>query len=245
MLLVHLNGFAQAVATVAAASDLKFALDDLIRGYEARSGHRIRAVYGSSGNLARQIEQGAPFDVFMSADEAFVDDLARKGLTDDAGSLYGIGRIVLYSSDAGVFAPDASFDDLRRALARGRVERFAIANPEHAPYGRAAREALMATGLWTALSGRLVLGENVSQAAQFAVGGNAQGGVFALSLALAPTFPRNGSYVVVPESLHAPLRQKMVVLKRAPAAARTFHAYLRSPEARAVLERHGFTVPGN
>ena len=229
--------------TVAAASDLKFVLDDVIRMWESRGGAKVRAVYGSSGNLARQLEQGAPHDIFMSADERFVDDLHRKGLTLDAGRLYGTGRLVLYSPDTAVFRPDRDLAGLRQAVAEGRVRKFAIAHPVHAPYGRAAREALQTAGLWDALSANLVIGENVSQAAQFATSGNAQGGLFALSLALAPTFPRAGAYIVVPETLHAPLRQKKVLMRQATEPARAFFDHLDTAEVRDVFSRYGFTVP--
>jgi molybdate transport system substrate-binding protein len=229
--------------TVAAASDLKFALDELVDAYQRSTGRTVRVVYGSSGNFARQIEQGAPFDVFLSADESFVEALARKGLTVDDGVLYAIGRLVLHSPAPEIFRPDEALEGLREAIAAGRIRRFAIANPEHAPYGRAAREALQSAGLWPALVDRLVLGENVSQAAQFAIGGNAQGGIFALSLVHAPGVAGRGSHVVLPEALHAPLRQRMVVLRRAPPEAAAFRDFVRQPAARAVFERYGFTLP--
>jgi molybdate transport system substrate-binding protein len=229
--------------TVAAAADLKGPLDEIARAFEQASGQSVRIVYGSSGNLARQIEQGAPFDVFMSADESLVEGLARKGLTTDSGSLYGIGRIVVFSARTEVLTADENLVGLRQALAAGRIHRFAIANPEHAPYGRAARQALQRAGLWQALGPRLVLGENVSQAAQFAAGGGAQGGIFALSLALTPEVARRGTYAVLPESMHEPLRQRMAVLRRAPPQATTFHAFVQQPQARRELERYGFAPP--
>ena len=229
--------------TVAAASDLKFALDEIAGAYARSTGQQVRIVYGSSGNIARQIAQGAPYDIFLSADERFVEDLARRGLTVDSGSLYAIGRLVLFAPQPGAFEPDEELAGLRAALSAGTVRRFAIANPEHAPYGRAAREALERAGLWETISGRLVLGENVSQAAQFAAGGNAQGGIFALSLAMSPAVAARGRWVLLPDSLHAPLRQRMVLLRRAGPAARAFHDHLLQPEARRILQRHGFTIP--
>lgn len=232
-----------AATTVAAASDLKFALDEIARAFERSSGRTVRIVYGSSGLLARQIEQGAPFDVFMSADESLVASLARKGLTAGAGDLYAIGRLVVFSSRPDAFAPDPALAGLREAVAAGRITRFAIANPEHAPYGRAARQALQGAGLWPVLAPRLVLGENVSQAAQFAASGNAQGGIFALSLALAPEVARHGAYAVLPESMHEPLRQRMVLLRRAPPDAQAFYDFVRQPDARRILARNGFSLP--
>ncbi|MEJ7930127.1 molybdate ABC transporter substrate-binding protein [Ramlibacter sp. AN1015] len=237
-------GAQPATPVVAAASDLKFALDEIVENYVRSTGHRVRVVYGSSGNFARQLAQGAPFDLFMSADEAFVEQLERRGLTQDGGALYGVGRIVLFTPDPPAFRLDPELTGLRDALAQGRIRKFALANPEHAPYGRAAMQALQASGLWTQLEPRVVLGENVSQAAQFAVSGNAQGGMFALSLALAPGFGGRGTYVVIPEHLHQPLRQRMVLMRRAGPDAKAFHAYLAQPDARSVLRRYGFRLPG-
>jgi molybdate transport system substrate-binding protein len=192
----------------------------------------------------RQILQDAPFELFLSADEAFVFQLADQGRTIDRGALYATGQIVLFAPKSSRWQPDAQLGDLRAALADGRITRFAIANPEHAPYGRAAREALQASGLWDTLQGRLVLGENVSQAAQFAVSGSTQGGIFAYSLALAPAFAQAGRYVLMPESLHQPLRQRMVLTRKASPEARAFHDHLQQPPARAIFKRHGFVLPG-
>ena len=239
-----LSAAAPSVPTIAAASDLQFALDAIAARYEKDTGQKVRLTYGSSGNLARQLEQGAPFDIFLSADESLVVDLAKKGLTMDGGQLYAIGRIVLFSATPGVFTPDPQMNGLRGALADGRVRKFAIANPEHAPYGRAAQQALVAAGLWASVAPRLVVGENVSQAAQFAASGNTQGGIFALSLALAPAFAGRGAYVVLPDALHQPLRQRMVLMRRASAEARAFHRMLTEPGARQLFKQYGFVLPG-
>ncbi len=234
---------AQGTATVAAASDLKFALDEVAAIYLKQSGQPVRISYGSSGNFLRQILQDAPFELFLSADEAFVFQLADQGRTIDRGILYATGRIVLFAPKSATWQPDAQLADLRAALADGRISRFAIANPDHAPYGRAAREALQATGLWDTAQNRLVMGENVSQAAQFAVSGSAQGGIFAYSLALAPAFANAGRYVLVPEQLHQPLRQRMVLTRKAGPAAQAFYAFLQQPAARGIFQRYGFVLP--
>ena len=235
---------AQGVATVAAASDLKFALDEIVAAYQRQTGTRVRVTYGSSGNLFRQIGQDAPFELFLSADEGFVFQLADRNLTPDRGVLYGVGRIVLFVPKGSTLRSDASMSDVARGLADGRLRKLAIANPEHAPYGRAAMQALRSAGLWDAVQPALVLGENVSQAAQFAASGSAQAGIFAYSLALAPAFADAGSYTLLPERLHEPLRQRMVLTRKAGAAARAFHAHLQQPAARAVFKRYGFVVPG-
>jgi molybdate transport system substrate-binding protein len=140
--------------------------------------------------------------------------------------------------------PDPTLADVRAAVADGRLKKFAVANPEHAPYGRAAQQALAAAGAWEAIRPRLVLGENVAQAAQFALTGSAQGGIVALSLARVPEVIGSGTYVAIPESMHAPLAQRMALTRRAQATARAFYRYLQQPAARTILARYGFTLPG-
>jgi molybdate transport system substrate-binding protein len=244
-LLFALSGSAgaQDSPAIAAASDLKFALDELAQAFHQATGRSVRPSYGSSGNFFRQIVQGAPFQLFLSADEEFVFALADRQLTVDRGEPYAIGRLVLFTPTGSPVKADLQFADLRLALADGRLRKFAIANPEHAPYGRAAMQTLRSLGLWTAIEPRLVLGENVSQAAQFAASGSTQGGLFALSLGLSPAIAGAGRQVVVPEHLHAPLRQRMVLIRGAGDTARAFHDFLRQPAARAVFRRHGFELP--
>ena len=230
---------------VAAASDLQFALDEIVARFGRETAIAPRVSYGSSGNLARQIEQGAPFELFLSADEAFVDRLAARGLTRGGGELYAIGRIVLFAPRGSPLTPDPELADLARRLATGAAGRLAIANPEHAPYGRAAEQALRALGLWAAVQPQLLLGENVAQAAQFASSGNADGGIIAYSLALTPALRERGTFALLPESLHAPLRQRMVLLERASPGAERLYEYLRSQAGRAILARYGFGLPEN
>jgi len=243
MLTVCTAAQAEAPVSVAAAADLHYALDEILAAYAATGGGSTRVTYGSSGNFFTQLKQGAPFDIFLSADEVLIARLAAEGMTRDAGDLYALGRVVLFVPRGAGIVPDAAFVDLRAALADGRLHKFAIANPEHAPYGRAARETLQSLDLWNAMTPRLVLGENVAQAAQFARSGAAQAGIFALSLALAPPFKDAGRHVVIEQQHHAPLRQRMVLMRGAGAAAQTLYAYLKSPAARAVLDRYGFTLP--
>jgi len=231
------------VPTVAAASDLKFAVEEIAAEFTRTTGKAVRLSFGSSGNFARQIRQGAPFEMFLSADEAFVAGLARDGIARNAGDLYAVGRIVFFAPRGSRLKTDPALQSVREALAAGRLGKFAIANPEHAPYGRAAKEALEAAGVWTAIERHLVLGENVSQAAQFATSGGADGGIFAYSLALAPAVMALGEYVLLPESMHKPLRQRMVLLKNAGSVAAEFYAYVAGPEARRVFDRYGFLLP--
>lgn len=238
------SAVAQGVPVIAAASDLKFAVDEIAAAFQEQTGKAVKVTYGSSGNFFRQIAQEAPFELFMSADEDFVFKLADRGLTVDRGALYATGRIVLFVPKGSPVRADAQFADLRKAVADGRLVKFAIANPEHAPYGRAAMEALKSVGVWTAIEPKIVLGENVSQTAQFAVSGSTQGGIFALSLALAPTFANAGSYVTIPENLHQPLRQRMVLLRKAGDTAHEFYLFMQRPAARAIFKRYGFVLPG-
>jgi molybdate transport system substrate-binding protein len=229
-------------ARVAAASDLQFALPEVAARFQSVTPHRVELTFGSSGNFARQIQQGAPLDLFFCADESFVIQLADAGLARDRGSLYAIGRVALIVPAASTIALDDRLDGLRRDWAQ--VRRFAIANPEHAPYGRAAREAMQKLGLWEQAQDRLVLGENISQATQYVSTGAAQAGITALSLALAPAVAAQTRHVPLPESLHQPLRQRMVLLKNARPAATAFHDFIATADARAILSRYGFSAPG-
>lgn len=236
-------GSAADVPAVAAAADLAFALPEIAAAFKRDTGREVKLSFGSSGNFARQIAEGAPFELFLSADERYVEQLRNRGRTDGAGVLYGVGRIVQFVPTGSPVKADPKLQDLAAAAGDGRLKKLAIANPEHAPYGRAAQEALAQAGLWDRMRDRLVLGENASQAAQFATSGGAQAGIIPLSLALAPAMAGRGSHALLPDSTHRPLRQRMVLVKGAGETARAFYAYLQQPAARAVLERYGFVLP--
>lgn len=228
---------------VAAASDLQFALRDIAADFETDTGERVRLNFGSSGNFRRQIAQGAPFELYMSADEAYVHALHDDGHTLDRGVLYAIGRVAVIAprNDAGIV--DEFPRGLRRWVSQGQLRRIAIANPEHAPYGAAARQVLESLGLWNDTEARLILGENVAQAAQFALSGETDGGIVAYSLALAPTLRNRSVHTLIPARYHAPLRQRMVLLDNAGQTARSFYDYLQQDAARRVLARYGFVLP--
>lgn len=228
---------------VAAAADLKFAMEEIVQAFAANTGKSVRLAFGSSGNFRRQIAEGAPFEMFMSADEGFVFALAKEGYTLDEGTLYAIGRLVIIVPHGSALKADSELKDLAAGIQDGRVKKFAIANPEHAPYGRAAQQALIKAGLWDKLQDRLVLGENVSQATQFATSGSAQGGIVALSLARSPAISKLGNYALLPAESHEPLRQRMVLLKKAGETAKEFYAFVQRPDARAVFRRYGFVLP--
>jgi molybdate transport system substrate-binding protein len=234
---------AQAVPAIAAASDLQFALEEVAAQFERDRGHKLRLVFGSSGNFYAQLLQDAPFEMFMSADEDFAFKLADAGKTVGRGRLYALGRIVVMAPHGSVLKADGELKDLAAALEDGRLRKFAIANPEHAPYGKRAEEALRHAGLWEAIKPRLVLGENISQAAQFATSGGAQGGIIALSLVKAPAVAQLGTFALIPQAWHQPLRQRMILLKRASAPTRAFYDYLSTPAAQAVMSRYGFVMP--
>lgn len=227
---------------VAAAADLKFALPEIAQAFERESGRKLRLSFGSSGMFAQQIIQGAPFEVFFSADEHYVEMLQKAGRGEDRGRLYALGRIALFIPQGSPVQADRDLRDLAAAARDGRLKRLAIANPEHAPYGRAAREALQHIGIWETLGDKLVLGENAAQAAQFAASGSAQAGIIPLSLARAADLASRGAFVTLPESWHAPLRQRMVLVQGAGDTARRFFAFMQTPAARAILDRHGFST---
>ncbi len=228
---------------VAAAADLKFAVTEISEAFKAETGKEVKLSFGSTGNFATQIREGAPFQVFMAADEKYVLDLAKDGLTRDEGTLYAQGRIVMITPHGSTLKADGSLESLKAALAAGAITHFAIANPDHAPYGVRAREALQHAGLWEAVQPKLVLGENVSQAAQFATSGDAQGGIIAYSLALSKEVSALGEYELIPAGWHDPLNQRMVLLKSAGPLAEEFYAYINAPAARAIMEKYGFVLP--
>jgi len=232
-----------AVVRVAAASDLKFALEELSARYEKQTGQNITLVFGSSGQFTTQILQGAPFQIFMSADENFVYKLSDAGKTADRGKLYAIGRIGVFTPNGSPLKADGSLKDLAASLQDGRLQKLAIANPEHAPYGERAKQVLQNAGLWSAVQSKLILGENISQAAQFTLSGSAQAGIIAQSLAVAPAFTGKGRFDLIDAKNHQPLIQRMVLIKPVSAAAQSFYDYLGSAPAQAVLSRYGFAMP--
>jgi molybdate transport system substrate-binding protein len=229
--------------TVAAAANLNFALTEVADRFAADQGTRVDLVFGASGTLTRQIQDGAPFEMFLAADEEFPNQLSEANLTRDAGVVYAVGRLVIFAPTGSPLEVDERLDGLARLLAANGVRGFAIANPEVAPYGRAAEAVLRKRDLWEPLRPHLVLGDSISQAAQFATTGNAVGGIIAYSLVVGPGFAGRGAYAVLPEADHPPLRQRMVLLKRAGPVAEQFYKYMQGTDAQAILRKHGFEVP--
>lgn len=234
---------------VAAAADLNYAMKDLASRYEQKTGNKVALSFGASGNFYSQISNGAPYDVFFSADLDYVKKLAAAGKVDNASvRTYAIGHLVLWYPQIG-----DSRDHLRtpqqitHILLSPQVTRVAIANPEHAPYGRAAIAMLEHYDLKGKVSPKLVLGENVSQAVQFVQSGNAQAGLVALSLILSPAVKNPGPFDKVPDDAYPAIQQGVGILttSKNKKAAQAFIDYISSPEGTAVLERYGFGVPAN
>jgi molybdate transport system substrate-binding protein len=230
-----------ATLRVAAAADLKFCMDEIVNEFRKLDADAdIEVIYGSSGNFKTQIQQGAPFDLYFSADIAFPRELVKEGLAASDVQPYALGRIVLWSPTL-----DASRMNLGD-LGDPAIRKIAIANPRHAPYGMRAEEALRAAGIWRQVEHRLVYGENIAQTAQFVESGNAQIGIIALSLALSPELAARGGYALIPDDLHEPLEQGFIITARASgnALAKAFATHMGSRTTRAIMIRYGFVLPG-
>ncbi len=233
----------QTVPIVAAASSVQFALKEISRQFTQDYNLKVKLSFSSSGNLVQQIRHHSPFELFISADEPYVFQLQRAGLTQGKSICYAQGRLVLFTHKNSSLKRDPQLNDLALALKDGRLKRFAIANPEHAPYGRAAKELLQNLGLWKNIQKKLILGENISQAAQFSNSNAVQGGIFAYSIALQMGIEQQNDYLLLPQALHQPLLARMVLLKSAGSTAKAFYHYLQQPKALAIFEKYGFLQP--
>ena len=228
---------------VAAAADLSSALKDIADGYEKKTGVKVKLSFGASGALTQQIQNGAPFDLFFSADMDYPRQLVSGGAADGASLYqYAVGKLVLW------VPADSPLDVEHKGMSvllDPSVKKISVANPQHAPYGRAAVAALKHAGMYDQLSDRLVLGENVSQAAQFVESGNAQAGFVALAHAVAPAMQGKGKYWEVPSDFYPPLAQGVIVLSYSQhkKEAAEFVAYVKTKETAALLQRYGFTLP--
>lgn len=227
--------------TVATAASMKNAMTDIVHKFNAQNQHdQVKTIYGSSGKFTAQIQNGAPFDMLFSADTNFPQALKKEGLTSSDPVVYAIGRLVIWSSTT-----DASKLTLQK-LDDSNIRKVAIANPDVAPYGLRAREAMKAAGVWEKLQSKLVLGENIEHAAQMASSAAADAAIIALSQARIPAMAKLGSYSMIDERLHASLQQAFVITQRArnSALARKFAAYVQTPESQKILESYGFVLPG-
>jgi molybdate transport system substrate-binding protein len=228
----------QVTITVSAAADLTPAFEELGRLFERETGVKVTFNFGSTGQLAQQIEQGAPVDLLAAANVSFVEGLEQKNLIiPETKALYAQGRITLWTRSDSPLKLERLED-----LARQEVKRIAIANPEHAPYGEAAREALQAAGVWDQVSSKLVFGENVRQTLQYAETGNVDAAIVALSLSL----QSKGRWVLISDKLHKPLNQALAVIRgtQHEAEARRFASFINSPQGRPIMRNYGFILPG-
>ena len=227
----------------AVAASLQFVLPEIVTAFQRQTGFIPRITYGSSGNFRRQIVQGAPFELYLSADESYVAALVEQGLTVDSGRIYALGRIAAIVPKNSGIKLTQDLSGIGLAVKNGDLRHFAIANPDHAPYGRAAREALESIGLWKAMQPYLIKGENASQATQFAISGSSQGGIVPYALAISPAIASLSEAILIPQSRHQPIRQRMVLLNGAGEIARQFYDFVGSPESRAILVRYGYEMP--
>lgn len=227
-------------ATVAVAANMKDAFTEIQAAFDSDNKSDLKVIYGSSGNFARQIMNGAPFDLLISADEQFPLMLFKKGKTLDAGTVYAIGKIVLIAKKSSGIALTSNPSDLKNTLSK--VNKIAIAKPEIAPYGDAALEYMKAEGIWELAKDKLVYADNISMATMFVSSGAADIGFSALSLAKSPVIAKEMNFLVLNQSLYQPIQQRMVLMKKAPASAMSLYRFMQSEQAKAILLKYGYSV---
>ncbi|OIP72081.1 MAG: molybdate ABC transporter substrate-binding protein [Oscillatoriales cyanobacterium CG2_30_44_21] len=223
---------------VSAAADLNYVFPEIAKLWEQETKHQVAFNFGSTGQLAQQIERGAPVDLFAAANRKFVEELDQKGLIlSDTKALYGIGRITLWQKEGSTL----EIKDIKD-LTKPEILRVAIANPSHAPYGVAARESMQSAGIWEELHPKLILGENVRQTQQYAETGNVDVAIIARSLSV----NKSGKWILIPLELHKPLEQMLAVPKSAPHPdiAKDFAAFINSEKGRPLMRKYGFILPG-
>ncbi len=223
--------------TVSAASDLNYVFKEIGTLWEQETGTKVIFNFGSTGQLAQQIERGAPVDLFAAANQSFLEDLDELGLiVSDTKALYGRGRITLWTREDSPLHPKDITD-----LVKPEYQRIAIANPDHAPYGIAAREALESADIWDVVKPKLVLGENISQTKQYIATGNVDVGIIALSLSI----NQPGKWELIPENLHQPIDQMLAVIKKSnhQTQARQFAQFINSTKGRTLMREYGFVLP--
>lgn len=229
--------------SLAAAASLRPVVPALAQAFRARTEQDLRVSYAATGKLTRQILRGAPFALLLAADPAYPQRLIDAGRTVGDGTVYARGRLALYLPAGSGVAAEAPLEDLPAAIASGRVQRFAIPNPQYAPYGRRARTALRAGGLWSTVQPVLVLGDNASQAAQFAAANKRSAGIVPAAFAHAERFADAGRLIDLPTAWYRPLAHRMVLIDDAGAIARAFYRFMQGERARTILREHGFADP--
>jgi molybdate transport system substrate-binding protein len=244
ILLISLAGAAPTIASdsplIAVASGMQFAIREIAAAFRQDTDIEVRITLGASGKLFRQIENNAPFEMFIAADDALVRKLEAARRTLGPSVAIARGSLAVFAAHGSPLKPDPMLQGLASALAANQFSKFAIANPVHAPYGQRAREALQSAGLWAQIKDRLVIGENVAQATQFAISGAAQGGIVAHSLLVTDKTRDQGEYALLPEAWHQPILHSMVLLENADASTVTFFQYLKSAKAQKILSSHGY-----
>ena len=228
-------------ATVVVAANMKPAMEEIYQQYKSATSQEFRIIYGASGNLTRQIQQGAPFNLFVSADENFPLALSKQGFTVDEGKVYAIGRLAMIANKGKGIKLSLKEDDLRKIITS--ANKIALAKPDLAPYGKAGVEFLTKMGLINLAKDKFAYGENISSATNFVVVGAAPIGFTAYSLAISKEVARDADHLLIPENLHEPIRQRMVLIKNPPQSVVDFYNYLQSPQAKAIIKAHGYAVP--
>ena len=226
-------------ATVVVAANMKPAMEEIYQQYKIAGGQDLRIIYGSSGNFARQIQQGAPFNLFVSADESFPLTLYRQGLTVDEGKVYAVGRLALIAHKSRKIKLSLNPVELKKIIED--TNKIAIAKPDTAPYGKAAIDFLNALGLYESAKNKIVFGENISSATMFVTSGSAGIGLTAYSLAKSKEVLQLADHLLIPDNFHEPIKQRMVLLKNPPRSVVDLYAYLQSPKAKDVLRLHGYS----
>lgn len=240
-LLLHLPASFGQIASVAVAANMKDAFAEINAAYKATGKPDLRVVYGSSGNFTAQIMNGAPFNLFISADEQFVQELYKNGKTVDGGKIYAIGKIAMITKNSSGIRLLNDKAELVNAITR--ANKVAIAKPELAPYGKAAVEYMKAEGLWDLAKGKLVYGDNIGVATMYVSTGAADIGFTALSLAQSTEVAKLTSYLMVSDKLYEPIKQRMVLIKGAPQEATDLYQFIQTPKAKEILVKYGYAVP--
>ncbi len=229
------------VATIAVAANMKDAFAEIATEFKSTGKPEMRVVYGSSGNFAAQIMNGAPFSLFIAADEQFPLELFKNGKAVDDGSVYAIGKLVIITkTSSGIHLLDSKAD-IAKAITK--ANKVAIAKPELAPYGRAAVQYLKAEGLWDIAKDKLVYADNIGAATTYVASGAADLGFTAFSLAKSPELLRQTSYVAVDTKMYEPIKQRMVLIKGASQEAQDLYRFMQGPKAKAILQKYGYSTP--
>jgi phosphonate transport system substrate-binding protein len=238
--------FAAEAPPIAASTVLRFPLTEIATQFRQETGHQVRITYDAAATLMSQIKNGAPFQMFLTTRQIFAQRLDAEGIAWDSGVVYAVGRVVLFAQSGSSLRVDPELNDLKAAVAEGRIQRFVISNPERSPYGRAARAVLQRAGIWDAIQPKLVVSETAGQAMELLARGFDEAGIVPLSLAKAQEMDKLGDFAIIPADSHreVSLEQGAVLLKNAGDVATEFYRYLQQPAARAILIRYGFLLPG-